>query len=120
LGNIDDKVGLLSQSLSYPTKAKAGQLKLIPTTYSLQYFAPIYKKFVAVTNVYDAKTKAELDLSAAKTAAAAANSGKNMMKVVDGLENCSFNGEAGKIYELTYTAVDYLGVVMIRRYYVEF
>jgi len=120
LGNIDDKVGLLSQSLSYPTKAKAGQLKLIPTTYSLQYFAPIYKKFVAVTNVYDAKTKTELDLASAKAAAAAANSGKNMMKVVDGLENCSFNGEAGKIYELTYTAVDYLGVVMIRRYYVEF
>ena len=61
-----------------------------------------------------------MDLASAKSAAAAANGGKNMLKVVDGLEYCSFNGETGKIYELTYTAVDYLGVVMIRKYYVEF
>lgn len=119
-GSQKNDIALLSTDLNVPTKAKAGELDLIPTTYTLQYFAPIYKKFVAVTNVYDAKTKAELDLASAKSAAAAANGGKNMLKVVDGLENCSFNGETGKIYELTYTAVDYLGVVMIRKYYVEF
>lgn len=119
-GLQDNKVALLSGDVVMPTKAANGELTLVPTTYSMQYFAPIYKKFVAVTNVYDAKTKAELDVAEAKSLAAAANGGENMFKVVDGLQNCTLKGEAGKIYELTYTAVDYLGVVMIKKFYVEF
>lgn len=119
-GQQENKLALLSNDLVNPTKAEAGELTLIPTTYTLQYFAPIYKKFVAVTNVYDAKTKAELNLGEAKALAAAANGGENMLKVVDGLKNCTFEGETGKIYELTYTAVDFLGVVMIKKFYVEF
>ena len=120
LGQQNNKMAMLSNDLVNPTKAEAGELTLIPTTYTLQYFAPIYKKFVAVTNVYDAKTKAELNLGEAKALAAAANGGENMLKVVDGLKNCTFEGETGKIYELTYTAVDFLGVVMIKKFYVEF
>lgn len=120
IGQQDGKMAMLSNNLVNPTKANAGELTLIPTTYTLQYFAPIYKKFVAVTNVYDAKTKAELNLGEAKALAAAANGGENMLKVVDGLKNCTFEGETGKIYELTYTAVDFLGVVMIKKFYVEF
>ena len=120
VGEQNNKLALLSNDLISPTKAEAGELNLIPTTFSLQYFAPIYKKFVAVTNVYDAKTKAELNLAEAKALAAAANGGENMFKVVDGLKNCTFEGETGKVYELTYTAVDFLGVVMIKKFYVEF
>jgi len=120
IGEQNNKMALLSNDLINPTKAEAGELNLIPTTFSLQYFAPIYKKFVAVTNVYDAKTKAELDLAEAKALAADANGGENMFKVVDGLKNCTFEGETGKVYELTYTAVDFLGVVMIKKFYVEF
>ena len=120
IGEQNNKMALLSNDLINPTKAEAGELNLIPTTFSLQYFAPIYKKFVAVTNVYDAKTKAELSLAEAKALAAAANGGENMFKVVDGLKNCTFEGETGKVYELTYTAVDFLGVVMIKKFYVEF
>lgn len=119
-GEQDGKLALLSNDLVRPTKAEETELNLIPTTYSLQYFAPAYKKFVAVTNVYDAKTKAELDLAEAQSLAAAANGGENMFKVVDGLKNCTFEGEKGKIYEITYTAVDFLGVVMIKKFYVEF
>ena len=78
------------------------------------------KKFVAVTNVYDAATGEELDLADAKALAAEANAGTNMFRVVDGMQNCSIKGEKGMIYELTYTAVDYLGVVMIKKFYVEF
>lgn len=120
LGQQNNKMAMLSNDLVNPTKAEAGELTLIPTTYTLQYFAPIYKKFVAVTNVYDAKTKAELNLGEAKALAAAANGGENMFKVVDGLKNCKLEGETGKVYELTYTAVDFLGVVMIKKFYVEF
>ena len=119
-GKQNDAIALLSMNLDLPTKAEAGELTLVPTTYSLQYFAPVYKKFVAVTNVYDAKTKAELDLGEAQSLAAVANSGENMLKVVDGLKNCTIKGETGKIYEITYTAVDFLGVVMIKKFYVEF
>lgn len=119
-GEQNGKLALLSNDLVKPTKAEDAELNLIPTTYSLQYFAPVYKKFVAVTNVYDANTKAELDLAEAKSLAAAANGGENMFKVVSGLENCVFDGEKGKIYEITYTAVDFLGVVMIKKFYVEF
>jgi len=119
-GEQNGKFALLSNTVKAPTKAAAGEYNLIPTTYTLQYFAPIYKKFVAVTNVYDAATQEELDLGEAQSLAAAANGGANMFKVVDGLDNCSFKGEKGKIYELTYTAVDYHGVVMIKKFYVEF
>lgn len=119
-GEQNNSFALLSNSVDAPTKAKAGEFTLIPTTYTLQYFAPVYKKFVAVTNVYDAATKAELDLGEAKAVAAAANGGENMFKVVDGQDLCTFTGEAGKVYELTYTAVDYHGVVMIKKFYVEF
>ena len=73
-----------------------------------------------MTNVYDAATAEELDLAEAKALAADANAGTNMFKVVDGMQNCEFKGEKGKIYELTFTAVDYLGVVMIKKFYVEF
>ncbi len=119
-GQVDNKLALLSRELAHPTKSESSDITLIPTTYSMQYFAPIYKKFVAVTNVYDAKTKAELNLPQAKLLAAAANAGENMFQVVDGLQNSSFKGEKGKVYELTYTAVDFLGVVMIKKFYVEF
>ena len=116
----DGKMALLSNSLDAPSKSKTAELTLIPTTYTMQFFAPIYKKFVAVTNVYDAATGEELDLADAKALAAEANAGDNMFKVVDGMQNCSIKGEKGMIYELTYTAVDYLGVVMIKKFYVEF
>ena len=118
-GEQNGKFALLSNSVETPTKA-TGEYTLIPTTYTLQYFAPVYKKFVAVTNVYDAATKQELALGEAQSLAKAANGGVNMFKVVDGLDNCTIQGEAGKIYELTYTAVDYHGVVMIKKFYVEF
>ena len=116
----DGNMALLSNSLDAPSKSKTAELTLIPTTYTMQFFAPIYKKFVAVTNVYDAATGEELDLADAKALAAEANAGDNMFKVVDGMQNCSIKGEKGMIYELTYTAVDYLGVVMIKKFYVEF
>lgn len=120
LAQQNNKMAMLSSSLANPTKAEAAEMTLIPTTYTVQYFAPVYKKFVAVTNVYDAATGAELDLGEAQSLAAAANGGENMFKVVDGQKNCKFQGEAGKVYELTYTAVDFLGVVMIKKFYVEF
>ena len=83
--------------------------------------APAYKKFVAVTDVFDASTKAPVELSQAKTMASQANtSGENMKRVFDQETTCKFNGEAGYIYEITYSAVDYHGKVAIKKFYVQF
>ena len=82
--------------------------------------APAYKKFVAVTDVFDATTKAALPLADAKAKAATANGGNNMMKVIDSDKSCTLAGEVGYIYEVTYSAVDYHGKVVNKRFYVQF
>jgi hypothetical protein len=117
--NNKNKAGILSQSLYLPTKASSA-LTLIPTSYTLETLAPAYKKFVAVTDVFDATTKAALPLADAQAKAAAANSGNNMMKVIDSEKSCTLSGEVGYIYEVTYSAVDYHGKVVNKQFYVQF
>lgn len=117
--NSKNKAGILSQSLYLPTKATSS-LTLIPTSYTLETLAPAYKKFVAVTDVFDATTKAALPLTDAQAKAAAANGGNNMMKVIDSEKSCTLAGEVGYIYEVTYSAVDYHGKVVNKRFYVQF
>ncbi|MBE6260210.1 MAG: hypothetical protein E7107_05195 [Prevotella sp.] len=117
--NSKNKAGILSQSLYLPTKATSS-LTLIPTSYTLETLAPAYKKFVAVTDVFDATTKAALPLADAQAKAAAANGGNNMMKVIDSEKSCTLAGEVGYIYEVTYSAVDYHGKVVNKRFYVQF
>jgi uncharacterized coiled-coil DUF342 family protein len=115
----DGKVALLARSKNLATKA-SGELTLIPTSYTLEMFAPAYKKFLAVTNVYDAKTGNELPLAEAQAKAKAANGGENMMKVIDGNTTLTFNGEKGYLYQIAYAAVDYDSQVTVRRFYVQF
>ena len=110
---------MLSQSLYLPTFANSA-LTLVPTSYTLEMLAPAYKKFVAVTDVFDATTKAALPLADAKAKAATANGGNNMMKVIDSEKSCTLAGEAGYIYEVTYSAVDYHGKIVNKRFYVQF
>lgn len=110
----DSKVGLMSQSKHLPTQA-SGSITLYPTTYNLELIAPAYKKFVAVTDVFNADGS-NADINEAK----AANNGTNMAKVIDGETTCTLTGKQGLIYEVTYTAVDYYGTVAINKYYVKF
>ena len=117
--NSNNKAGILSQSLYLPTKANS-TLTLIPSSYTLEMLAPAYKKFVAVTDVFDATTKAALPLADAQAKAATANGGENMMKVIDGEKSCKLAGEVGYIYEVTYSAVDYHGKVVNKQFYVQF
>ena len=117
--NSNNKAGILSQSLYLPTKANSS-LTLIPSSYTLEMLAPAYKKFVAVTDVFDATTKAALPLADAQAKAATANGGENMMKVIDGNKSCTLAGEVGYIYEVTYSAVDYHGKVVNKQFYVQF
>ena len=108
-----DKIKLLSRSFITPTKV-SGSLTLYPTSYSLELLAPAYKKFVAVTNVWNA----DGTLAAASVGQAA--NGENMKTVIDSEKSCTMNGQAGYIYEISYSAVDYHGKVTTKRFYVQF
>lgn len=116
IANNGNKVGILSQVKSNPTDATDfTSLELYPTTYNLELLAPVYKKFVAVSDVFNADgTPANINI--AKTA----NNGTNMAKVVDGSVYCTLQGQSGYIYEVMYTAVDYFGKVGLKKYYVKF
>ena len=118
MANSGNRVGILSQTKAIPTVAP-GELDLYPTTYNLELLAPAYKKFVAVSDVYNLDGT-PADLSVAKAKAQAANGGENMNKVINGSVACKFNGEPGYIYEVLYTAVDYFGKVALKKYYVRF
>ena len=100
------------------TKLTSGAM-LIPTSNTAEYFAPAYKKYVAISNVYNASTKAALSQSEATTKAQAA-SGINMNTVISGDTYVQINGEAGYIYEISYAAVDYHGLKTRQTFYVQF
>jgi hypothetical protein len=118
MGAEGSNIGMLSMAKKKPTKVN-GSIEIVPTSYSLELLAPAYKKFVAVTDVFDG-TGTGLPVATAKSLATAAN-GANMGKVVDSDKICTLNaGTSGYIYEITYAAVDYFGKSSIRKYYVKF
>ena len=104
---------LLSQAKYKPTKV-SGTLTLYPTSYNLELLAPAYKKFVAVTDVFNA------DGSEAAASIGQAANGENMKTVIDSEKSCTMNGQAGYIYEISYSAVDYHGKVTTKKFYVQF
>ena len=115
-----------SHSVAIPTTMNAGSTVLIPTSYTAELIAPAMKKFVAVTNVYNASNKslnAKGGNAACKAALDAANaSGNNIKKVVDGDDHdliFSVDTQAGYIYEIVYTALDYNGKIVANRFYIE-
>ena len=97
----------------------SGKITLFPTSNTLEYLAPAYKKYVAISNVYNASTRKALPQAEAIAKAKAA-SGLNMGTVIDGDMTCEMQGETGYIYEISYAAVDYHGLKSRRTYYVKF
>jgi len=123
-----------SMGLAWPTinipswmpKVKAGSVSFIPTSYTLELFAPAYKKFVAITDVFqynvDAsgkRTVTRLAEDDAKTEAAAA-SGSNMKQVFSGVKEVSMTGKKNYMYEVSYAAVDYRGMSTTNQFYILF
>ena len=106
----------VSQITNAPTTITSAT-KLYPTSNTTEYFAPAYKKYIAISNVYDAATGAAVADAQAKAAAAA---GENMNQVISGDQYVTVNGEAGLIYEISYAAVDYRGYKTRQKFYVQF
>ena len=105
----------VSQIANAPTTITSST-KLFPTSNTAEYVAPAYKKYIGISNVYDADGNAVSD-AAAKAAAAA---GDNMNQVISGDTPVTVNGQAGYIYEISYAAVDYRGYQTRQKFYVKF
>ena len=90
----------VGSNVSVFTRFKAGEIKLIPTSWSGELVAPAYKKFVGII---------EVDGSSDPEVLAAVNTG-NVGKLVDGsVKEIPLTIEAGKRYKIQYSAIDYNG-----------
>lgn len=108
----------LSQAKSNPTVITGNELQLIPTSYSLEYLAPAYKKLVGVTNVYKDGASAQGGNADCKAALEAVNGQENLAEILAGdtyLVDANF--QAGYVYEIVYTAVDFHGMVDAKKFY---
>ncbi|MGN0239130.1 MAG: hypothetical protein ACI4AW_03835 [Paludibacteraceae bacterium] len=91
-----------------------GAIVLYPTSFNAEILVPAYKKFVAVTNVWDNTTGAEVASKVATT-----NNNANFNTVLEGNRyGVAFQAEKGYTYEIFYSALDFSGKISQRKYYV--
>ena len=84
------------------TRFKAGEITLMPTSWTAEIVAPAFKKFVGVVAIDGQANPEEL---------AAINTG-NLGKLIDGnIQQIPLTVEAGHVYQIQYTAIDYFGRV---------
>ena len=92
-----------------------GAIVLYPTSFNAEILVPAYKKFVAVTNVWDNTTGAEVASKVATTN----NNNANFNTVLEGNRyGVAFQAEKGYTYEILYSALDFSGKISQRKYYV--
>lgn len=128
LAKTADSYVVLSRSASAPTKFRAASMTtdgliLRPTTYSAEVLAPAFKKFVGVANVYkNGKSAQGGDADCLAALKAVNNASSDLCKVQDGEWNkAQLKGaKAGYVYEIVYTAADFSGKIVVKRFYIEF
>lgn len=103
-------------------KGSGNGITFLATTYNGEVFAPCYKKFVAITNVFDSEGKsAQADGGALLENLKAVNSDGSMCQVVNGNQRKiavpADNLKSGYTYEVVYSAIDYHGYTSTRKYY---
>lgn len=110
---------ILSQAKGYPTKIAAGS-KFVCTTWNMELLVPVYKKHVAVTNVFRGAANAQDGDAACKAALVAANGTSTMNAVIDGSEKLvdASGLQAGYVYEIAYSALDFHGKISVKKFYV--
>lgn len=93
-GNNWVKLPTIASGATYVkmTNGKANVL-LLPTSYTLEYLAPAYKKYITVKDPYGATV-----------------TGENIGKVISGnIHKAGFTATKEGVYTITYDAVDYTG-----------
>ena len=127
LVKTSDSFLIPSTSVSAPTKfnaaGAAAGISLYPTSYTAEILAPAYMKLVGVTNVYKNGKSAQggdADCEAVLKAVNSASEGFASAKYGFELKDAKLMGaKAGYTYEVVYTAVDYSGKVVVKKYYIE-
>ncbi|MBQ7494687.1 MAG: hypothetical protein IJT75_02840 [Bacteroidaceae bacterium] len=122
LGKTGDGFTRLSTSKAYPSKVSSTTVTLIPTTVNAEIVTPAYKKWVAVTNVYniDRSVSAKKGDFQCKAARDAANKSSDLVNSVINGNNRRVNItlHKGYIYEISYQAMDFSGYVSAKKYYI--
>lgn len=130
LVKTSDSFLIPSSALSAPTRVNAATaaagISIYPTSYTAEILAPAFRKLVGVTNVYDKNGHN------AQTNDDAAGNCKRILKTVnstsEGLAKVQYgdwnrakimNAVLGYVYEIVYTAVDYSGRIVAKKYYIE-
>ena len=124
--NAGELGGFVSANYAVGTAVKAGkEIALVPTSYSLELFAPAYKKSLLVTNAYKGGFSAQ---SAAGEASGLVDAVKTFSEQFQ--DYAVFEGNAfapiavkadskfaGITFEIAYTAMDYEGKIAGRKFY---
>ena len=117
--NTDKGFVKLSQAKNNPTVITGATLSLIPTSYSMEYIAPSYKKLVGVTNVFKGSASAQAGDADCLAALEKVNAQAGVAEVIAGdTYKVEATFEAGYVYEVVYTAVDFYGKVDAKKFYV--
>lgn len=117
--NSDKGFVKLSQAKNNPTVITGATLSLIPTSYSMEYIAPSYKKLVGVTNVFKGSASAQAGDADCLAALEKVNAQAGVAEVLAGdTFKVEATFEAGYVYEVVYTAVDFYGKVDAKKFYV--
>ena len=97
------------------TDFKGTKADIYPTTYCGELFAPAFRKFVAVSNICDAEGQ-PVDDAEVKSF----NEQNNLLQVINPTKTDVVRLEglqAGYKYEIVYSAVDFSGKVVAKKYY---
>lgn len=129
LAKTADSYVVLSRSASAPTKFRAASMTtdgliLRPTTYSAEVLAPAFKKFVGVANVYyNGKSAQGGDPECLAALKDANSSSEGFCTVQEGDWNKAQFKVSSQykdyVYEIVYTAADYSGKIVVKRFYIE-
>ena len=108
----------LSTLSNYPTKVEGTSLAIIPSNFNAEMLSPAFKKFVAVTDVKKDGKSAKGGDATCKSVLDAANKTLGFKEVIDGGFNpISFTGKTGYSYEFIYSAVDFSGKIVTKKFY---
>lgn len=121
LVNTTSGFNVLSQTIYNPTVLSAANVQFIPTSYTAEIIAPAYKKLVGVTNVYsmDRSKNAQNGDADCLSALNEANAKEGVAEILNGdTQIVDFAAKKGYIYEVTYTSVDFSGLIAAKKFYV--
>lgn len=119
--STDNGTKRLSGAKNYPTLVDGNYVLFTPTTQSMEIVVPVCKKHVAVTNVFKGDASAQGgDADCLEKLQSVNNSGQ-MNKIIPGSQRAvdAYRMKSGYTYEVSYSCLDFLGNISVRKYYVK-